>query len=734
MDNDAPVSQDPINGAAIPSKGQDLVCPICNRVFDSSLKFCPHDGTLLHSENSREKSRIGMVIDDKYRLVRLIGTGGLAEVYEAHHLFLLKKVAIKFLKSVYANDQSMLERFRREALLVSMISHPNVVKVEDFGALEDGTLFMIMELLMGQTLASAMEKTAFSLREAVQVVIQACEGIAAAHAKGIIHRDLKPANLFLTDDGCGARLVKVLDLGVAKLRNEGIDRSITKTGIVMGSPGYMAPEQCAGSYIDFRSDVYALGMVLYELVTDRVAFEAVSTAEMMLKQSVVEPTRPSVHAPERNIPQELENVIMKAIAKNPEERFACVQDMLEGLRQVSSRVEGNDISPSQRMHTPTGLAITRADEPSGSRKNLPREGRKDNSHGDADLARQIAPGIFWVGHRTGELLERNTYLLKFEGREHLHTIVVDPGPHCDLQAVTTKICSVIGSLQAIDAIFINHQDPDVAANAAYFQRVNPKAMVWCSEDSWRLSRFYDLIPGQHVVIDQLWSRSMTLPTGHRLLFVPTPFCHERGAVMLYDPDSRVLFSGDLFGGISTKQGLFGDASCWAGIRSFHEIYMPSSEALRNAVAQIRALSPPPLVIAPQHGCLIAEPLIDPFLQRMAELDVGIHVVLTSHSKTNYLRAINELLPEISSVLGTDSVADTLILFQSDQSFRKLFAIVDNVVVDIRMDPEAAMVLLLQRILSGARGADEAGRVQTIAIQVLQRWSLVPPDLGAAPVS
>jgi flavorubredoxin len=337
-----------------------------------------------------------------------------------------------------------------------------------------------------------------------------------------------------------------------------------------------------------------------------------------------------------------------------------------------------------------------------------------------------------VGHRVGELLERNTYLLRFEGREHLYHIVVDPGPPCDLQVVTAKISSITGSLQAIDAIFINHQDPDVAANAAYLQRVNPRAVVWCSEDSWRLSRFYDLIPKQHVVIDQFWNHSITLPTGQQLFFIPTPFCHERGAVMLYDPGSRVLFSGDLFGGLSTNQGLIADASCWAGVRSFHEIYMPSSEALRNAVSQIRALSPPPRIIAPQHGCLIPEPLIDMFLQRMAELEVGVNVVLVSHSKTNYLRAINELLPEISSVLGTDSISETLALFHSDLSFRKLFAIVDNVVVDIRMNPEAAMAILLQRILSGARGADEVSRVQTIAIQVLQRWSLVPPDLGLGP--
>jgi eukaryotic-like serine/threonine-protein kinase len=717
MDDEATYSSDDVKRAVEKEKSGLLICQICGKSFDASWRFCPHDGTLLHSDTGVEKSRVGSVIDNKYRLVRLIGTGGMAEVYEAHHLFLEKKTAVKFLKSIYASDPSVLERFRREALLISMISHPNVVTIEDFGALEDGTLFMIMELLVGETLASSIRAAPFDLREAVEIIIQACDGIAAAHEKGIIHRDLKPSNLFLVRPENGKKIVKVLDLGIAKLRNESVDNSITKTGIVVGSPNYMAPEQSLGSHIDYRSDIYGLGMVLYELVADHMPFKSKSPTDLILMHTTVEPVRPSIRAPERNIPRELDDAIMIAIAKKPEERFASIRSMADALQHVADTLRNFEAGPTP-VHTQTvrtsGEAITQVKH-------------KDADVTNTDMVKEIAPGIFWVGYRTGELLECNTYLLQFRGRDQVHTIVVDPGPYCALQIIAANISSVAGSLQAVDAIFVNHQDPDVAANSAFLQRASSRAVLWCSEDTWRLARYYDLMPERHTAIEKFWNHSTTLPTGHQIQFIPTPFCHARGAVMLYDPHSRVLFSGDLLGGLSTKTGLTGDASCWAGIRSFHELYMPSSEALKNAVAQIRALSPSPLLIAPQHGSLIPAPLIGSFLQKISELEVGINVVLDSHSKTNYLRAINEFLPAISNVLGTNRIADLIARFHRDQSFRKLFAIVDNIVVDIKMNPEAAMAVLLQSILASVQDPAEIDRIQAIALEVLQHWSLMPPE-------
>jgi serine/threonine protein kinase len=136
MDKEAVYGSDDTARTVVREKGEPLRCPICDRSFDASWKFCPHDGTLLNADSVQEKSRVGSVIDNKYQLIRLIGTGGMAEVYEAHHLFLEKKIAIKFLKSIYASDPSVLGRFRREALLISMISHPNVVTIEDFGAFD----------------------------------------------------------------------------------------------------------------------------------------------------------------------------------------------------------------------------------------------------------------------------------------------------------------------------------------------------------------------------------------------------------------------------------------------------------------------------------------------------------------------------------------------------------------------------------------------------------------------
>lgn len=256
----------------------------------------------------------------------------------------------------------------------------------------------------------------------------------------------------------------------------------------------------------------------------------------------------------------------------------------------------------------------------------------------ADLrfdAVEIAAGTYWVGKREpGSIFHANPYLRCFQGvdektgRKNEFNLLVDPGSSSDFSTVHTKVASRIGGLERLSALFINHQDPDVGASASIISaRYAPKAAIICSEDTWRLIVHQNL-PRARFVPTEKYAQGIRLPTGHVVLPVPSPFCHFRGAVMLYDPETRVLFTGDLFGGLTEANAtsLYADESDWAGIRAFHQIYMPVNQALKKAVETIRALSPAVEIIAPQHGRLITGSLIESFCDKMSRLQVGLDLM------------------------------------------------------------------------------------------------------------
>jgi glyoxylase-like metal-dependent hydrolase (beta-lactamase superfamily II) len=202
-------------------------------------------------------------------------------------------------------------------------------------------------------------------------------------------------------------------------------------------------------------------------------------------------------------------------------------------------------------------------------------------------------------------------------------------------------------LDRLSAVFINHQDPDVGSSASIISaRYAPKAGILCSEDTWRLIVHQNL-PRNRFIATEKFSHGLNVPTGHRLLPVPSPFCHFRGAVMLYDPETRVLFTGDLFGGVTdvNAQGLWADESDWNGIRAFHQIYMPVNQALQRVVAVIRKLEPAVEIIAPQHGRLIRGPLIQTFLDRMEKLPVGLDIMDEAQDRS-HLQAWNVVLERV----------------------------------------------------------------------------------------
>jgi serine/threonine-protein kinase len=288
-----------------------------------------------------------------YRLLRKIGEGASGEVFEAEHVELGRRYAVKVLSSAHAAAHDAVERFRREARAVAKLSHPNLVQLHDFGKSVDGRVFLAMELLEGQTLDMHAEK-GIGWREAIHLAVQATRALEAAHAAGVVHRDLKPQNLFLTSEGD----LKLLDFGVAMaLAETGQAAERKQKGFaVFGTPEYMAPEQVAGETVDARCDVYALGCVLYELVTGTRPFEG-SPVVVMGKQLREEPERPRTRAPHALIPGELEAVVLRALAKAKDDRFATAKDMREALEEALV-APGRRRSHARKIATVALLAAT----------------------------------------------------------------------------------------------------------------------------------------------------------------------------------------------------------------------------------------------------------------------------------------------------------------------------------------------------------------------------------------
>jgi flavorubredoxin len=241
----------------------------------------------------------------------------------------------------------------------------------------------------------------------------------------------------------------------------------------------------------------------------------------------------------------------------------------------------------------------------------------------------------------------------------------------------------------------------VGTNAIYFQKRNPKMTVICTEDTWRLTHFFGLKLSNFQPVDKFKKGRARISTGHVLRFIPTPFCHFRGSCMIYDETSRILFSGDLFGGLSFNQELFATSNDWDAIRIFHQIYMPSQGVIRLAIDKIRKLNPFPVMIAPQHGSIIRGELIEEFLDKMYDLPVGLDLLQpTIIDKEIYLQAINEILDNIAEKAGSDLVETTLHQFDAaDGSFPSLFKIRGRRIVDIKEDNVmASFKTLIEQII------------------------------------
>lgn len=278
---------------------------------------------------------IGRTINDRFKITRLIARGGMGKVYLAEQAPLGRLCAVKVLNPSYNGnaEPEFHKRFFLEASVTSKLSHPNTVTIFDYGVTDDDLYFMAMEFLEGQTLYQAIKKDGFLVEaRALNIVSQICRGLREAHAIGVIHRDLKPANIFLVRHGDEPDFVKILDFGLVKNVLEKAEDQITQTGLFMGSPKYMAPEQIHGAAVDARTDIYSLGVVLCEMLTGRVPFDRATSVSILMAHVSEAPPALADLKPDIVASIEVEDIVRRCLAKNPNDRYASMDDLLMALR------------------------------------------------------------------------------------------------------------------------------------------------------------------------------------------------------------------------------------------------------------------------------------------------------------------------------------------------------------------------------------------------------------------
>ena len=277
-------------------------------------------------------SQVGRIIAGKYRLTRFVGKGGMGAVFEAEHVELKRKFAVKLM--VTATSREAVRRFHQEALTAAKIGHPGIVEVLDVGQTEEGTPYLVMELLEGHSLADLIhDAPRMPVARAVALTQKLLRALAAAHQAGVVHRDIKPANLFVTERD-GATTLKVLDFGIAKLRDDGSEAPMTGSGVVLGTPFYMAPEQIlADKNIDGRADLWSVGATLFEMLTGRPV-HAAANATAALVRAATEPA-PRVRSFRPDVPRDVDAIVAKALEMDRERRFGTATEMLEALENAS---------------------------------------------------------------------------------------------------------------------------------------------------------------------------------------------------------------------------------------------------------------------------------------------------------------------------------------------------------------------------------------------------------------
>jgi serine/threonine protein kinase len=351
----------------VPIADGSRFCGACGRTI-SSTQEVSHAGQP-SSSTAEAPSLIGREIAGRYRVRAKLGEGGMGAVYKAEQMSLKRTVAVKLLRPEVASSQLLLARFNAEAQAVAKLSHPNTVNIYDFGQDHDGTLFIAMEFIEGKSLRQVIHTEApLPLRRTLNIASQIAASLVDAHTASIVHRDLKPDNVMLQERGKQRDVVRVLDFGIAKLRDEGrqTQMAMTQAGDMLGTPQYMAPEQIRAEHIDGRTDVYALGCILYEMLTGRLPFEGTTVMALLSKHLTEQPMPPSARRPELNLPPAIDQLVLAAMAKDPNARPPTMELMGEHIASLlASLPPGTQEQTAQVVAQSGAMAMTPTPPPQG---------------------------------------------------------------------------------------------------------------------------------------------------------------------------------------------------------------------------------------------------------------------------------------------------------------------------------------------------------------------------------
>lgn len=327
------------------------LCLVCNFQFEDDRDICPKDLSKLVPLG--KDPLIGKLIQDKYRIENLLAKGSMGVIYKAVQEHIGREVAIKVMHSYLVSDEESLKRYYKEAKAASRLNHPNIITLYDFGVLSSGQPYIVMDLLQGKSLYEILQQRGeLNLKQTIMVFQQACLALSEAHKRGVIHRDIKPENIVIDELADGKNIqVKVVDFGIATFPAEPNDTlgKITKTGTVCGSPFYMSPEQCSAGLVDARSDLYSLGIVLFECLTGKIPFDSKDIYQVLNMQMKDLPPSLKQMRPDLTFPDYIESVLARALAKEPAARY-------QNAEEFWSALAGNNI-PTQTKPAQTKPAL-----------------------------------------------------------------------------------------------------------------------------------------------------------------------------------------------------------------------------------------------------------------------------------------------------------------------------------------------------------------------------------------
>jgi serine/threonine-protein kinase len=335
-------------------------CTSCGTEYADDVLFCQKDGTTLRGAGGGS-DLVGQVLAERYHIKKKLGEGGMGQVYLAEHVKMGRRCAVKIMTAGLSNDPEAVGRFNREAANASRIAHANVCSIYDFGETAEGLIYLAMEYIEGKSLTDFLHETGpLPLPRAAVILSQAADALQAAHDLGIVHRDLKPDNIMITTIR-GRDVVKVVDFGIAKATgSDAISQKVTRTGLVVGTPEYMSPEQLTGDALDGRSDIYSLGLVFYRMLTGVLPFKSDSAQEAMVKRLTEDPAPLITTYPAGRFPPRLQEVVSRALARSPMERYATAAEFGRDVQGVAGTMTGtvDTESATQAVKRMSGAAPT----------------------------------------------------------------------------------------------------------------------------------------------------------------------------------------------------------------------------------------------------------------------------------------------------------------------------------------------------------------------------------------